>query len=271
MVDRVVEREQRGLLAAVVGLRGGEAGVHLVGELALAPLRAEGVEVLLELAGDVAEAGRASRTGRRRPTRCRRASPWARPAIVVDVLRHSGIASIDVVGRELVDVAQAHLGAGLLGRRGGPARHGVDGPGRGVVDDRELHGHGLPPGGGRWFSVDGSAYPGPANPANRLARCRACSVRSTARSRTLTFSRWLSSESAANAVVGVVPVPGHQDPLRLVDDRARREGLAEVGDHVAEARVPSIRWNTWPDGERRQLGDLDVDPAERVGLAWSRR
>ena len=94
VVDRVVERQQRRLLAAVVGLRGGEPGVHLVGELALAPLRSEGVEVLLELAGDVAEAGRRAEQHGVGPHDVVRRRASARPGHRRrGAARHSGIES----------------------------------------------------------------------------------------------------------------------------------------------------------------------------------
>lgn len=58
MVDGVVQGEQGGLLAAAGGGGGGEAAVGLVGRLALRAQAAEGVDELLQLAGDVAEPGR---------------------------------------------------------------------------------------------------------------------------------------------------------------------------------------------------------------------
>ena len=85
------------------------------------------------------------------------------------------------------------------------------------------------------------------------------------------FSRWLSSESAVNASSASYPCRAIRIPLAWsMTDRDERAWRRLVTMSLS-ARVVSIRWNTWPDGERRELGELDVDPAERVGLRWSRR
>ena len=56
VVQHVVHRKQRGLLPAVGIVGAGEAGGHLVGQHALHPQAEGGVDVLLELRGDIAEA-----------------------------------------------------------------------------------------------------------------------------------------------------------------------------------------------------------------------
>jgi len=60
VVQGRVEREDRRLLPAVRGLRRGERRRDLVGELAFLPEPAGLIDELLQLGGDVAEAGRRS-------------------------------------------------------------------------------------------------------------------------------------------------------------------------------------------------------------------
>ncbi len=113
VVDRVVERQQRGLLAAVRGHAGGEPGVRLVGQQALPPLRAERVEELLELAGHVAVAGRGAEQHGVGPDHV----VGGRLGLVlgpVEVLAPRRVRGDGLVRRQLGDLTQAHLGAGLL-------------------------------------------------------------------------------------------------------------------------------------------------------------
>jgi hypothetical protein len=83
---------------------GDEPAVDLVGELALRPQAAEGVDELLELGGDVTEAGRCA--------------------------EDNGVGPLDVLGGGLGDP-----GGGRV--VGGPGRVGVDGGLRGELSDLE--------------------------------------------------------------------------------------------------------------------------------------
>ena len=96
--------------------------------------------------------------------------------------------------------------------------------------------------------VDGQppAYPC-RNLANRLPLPRrTSSVRSTASSRTLMFSRWLSSESAVNASSASYPCRAIRTPLAWsMTDRDERAWRRFVTMSRSE-RVVSMRWNTCP-------------------------
>ena len=69
VVQRVVEGEDRRLLAAVAGLRGGERGRDLIDQLPLLPELTGEVEEYLQLCGDVPESRRRAESRTRRPIR----------------------------------------------------------------------------------------------------------------------------------------------------------------------------------------------------------
>src|SRR6185437_463055 len=66
-VERVVEGEDRGLLASVNCVRRGEGGADLVRKLSGLPERPRLVDELLQLCGDVSETGRRSEGDAVRP------------------------------------------------------------------------------------------------------------------------------------------------------------------------------------------------------------
>ena len=152
VVDGVVQREQCGLLPAPLGRGGREADVHLVGQFALGPQRAERVEVLLELSGHVAIASGGAKNHDVGPVDVVRSR-------LHDVGRGGGMRSPRLVGcnggfrGEFADLAQAYLCAGCLCSRLGGFGHLVDAAGGGVVDDRNVDAHGVPFEGGGWLPV----------------------------------------------------------------------------------------------------------------------
>jgi hypothetical protein len=129
MHDRLVQGQQGRLLATVLGLRRREADVDLVRQPAGLPGRAERVDECLQLAGSSTEPGRCPQEHDIRPGQILRRR-FERIGRIITVLLPLLIA-FDGLGRsDLGDVAQPHLGAGLLGGLRDPFGHLLDGPGR---------------------------------------------------------------------------------------------------------------------------------------------
>src|SRR6266545_3688898 len=134
VVEGVVERQDRRLLPSVSRLRGGKAGRDLVRELAFLPEPPRLIDVLLELGGDVAEAGGRSEgdpvcpleIGEGRHRLLADDGPVAAPVLVLRDHELRG---------ELFHVAQTDLRPRLLGALGNCLRETVHVAGSAVVDD----------------------------------------------------------------------------------------------------------------------------------------
>src|SRR5690606_22553380 len=192
VVEGVVHRQDRRLLAAVAGRGRHERRHHLVDELALGPQAAGLVDELPDLRARHAVAGRCAPQDRvgplevveRRLLQAGDGLAVGRPVLVgTDRLRR----------RELLDLAESDLGAGRGGLVGGGLRHLVDVAGLGVVDDGQFD-HGDAP--RREWTLT-FASPGPYGyPARGIPNDR---KRQTVGTRPCTTSWWRAGPASTRA------------------------------------------------------------------------
>src|SRR6266851_10348911 len=240
----VVQSEDGRLLATVRGTGCGEAAVDLVCELSLHPGAAERVDELLELAGDVAEAGRRAED--------HRVGPEDVPSSGLgDVLRLGRVAcparvgGNRLVGSELVNLAQPDFGPGLLGALHNGLRQLVHGAGRGVVDDGDLDllGHGVA------FLWRMSFVPGGAvSYIEKYAAAPMAVVTSVA---SAGMQAW-SLVSAPGALAGaalLADLAASRRASQVPPDQARNNTALPRGSFLPEARsprgVPTIGYGGW--------------------------